>query len=117
MKIFNEKMELIGQEKNSTQLMYDLAKKGFYNGEKIYKFFVSKRLPYYLADTVLWLCAPDPKKAKRCAECRDSEHDNLSSDVHLVKVLDNGKCVKRAYICTEHEDCFLTDGYELVRVY
>lgn len=53
--------------------------------------------------------------AKQCADCRDGDHENLSDEVELVTVKDpeTGKLVKRSYMCTEHVDCYLSDGYNL----
>ena len=52
-------------------------------------------------------------KIKHCADCRDGEHDNYQDDVVLVVVKDpdTGKLVKRSYMCSDHIDQYLTDGY------
>lgn len=52
---------------------------------------------------------------KRCADCRDGEHDNYSDDVVLVVVKDpdTGKLVKRSYMCGDHIDQYLTDGHQV----
>jgi hypothetical protein len=50
---------------------------------------------------------------KECAECRDGDVIYTESDVELVYVKnpDNGKLVKRAYMCEEHQSMYLDDGY------
>lgn len=52
---------------------------------------------------------------KQCADCRDGEHENLSGDIQLVTVRDpeTKRIVKRSYMCDEHVDCYLGDGYAL----
>ena len=54
--------------------------------------------------------------SKQCAECRDGEHDNITEDVQLVTVRDpeTKKLVKRAYLCSDHRECHLDDGYEVI---
>jgi len=53
---------------------------------------------------------------KQCAECRDGEHDNLTDDVRLVVIRDpdTKKLVKRAYLCSDHLECYAMDGYEII---
>jgi len=55
------------------------------------------------------------RKQKRCADCRDGEHDNIDENVHFVKVFDPDlkKTVKRAYLCQAHRIMFRYDGYEV----
>jgi hypothetical protein len=50
---------------------------------------------------------------KRCADCRDGEHENYDDDVRLVYVKDpeTGKIVRRAYICAGHRQAYHDDGY------
>jgi hypothetical protein len=50
---------------------------------------------------------------KNCADCRDGEHDNYDDNVKLVYVKDpdNGKMVKRSYMCASHRDMYNDDGY------
>lgn len=52
---------------------------------------------------------------KRCAECRDGEHDNYDDDVHLTLVRDPDRncLVLRAYLCGEHRDMRRNDGYDV----
>jgi hypothetical protein len=52
---------------------------------------------------------------RRCADCRDGEHDNITEDVRLFRVVDpeTGKMLKRAYLCSEHVSMYLDDGYEV----
>jgi len=55
-------------------------------------------------------------KQKQCADCRDGEHDNYDDDVRLVYVRDpdTNKLVKRSYMCGEHVEMYLKDGYDVV---
>jgi hypothetical protein len=52
---------------------------------------------------------------KQCASCRDGEHDNYDEDIHLVYIRDPStkKIIKRAYLCGEHREAYLNDGYEV----
>ena len=52
---------------------------------------------------------------KRCADCRDGEHENYDDDVMLVVVRDpeTKNTVKRANLCNEHRGAYLDDGYEV----
>jgi hypothetical protein len=54
-------------------------------------------------------------KKLTCSDCRDGEHDNYDEDIHLVIVRepDNGKMLKRAYLCGEHISMYLDDGYKV----
>jgi hypothetical protein len=56
-------------------------------------------------------------KQRRCCECRDGEHDNFTDDVRLYVVRDpeERRIVKRGYLCSEHVQSKLLDGYELHR--
>lgn len=58
------------------------------------------------------------QKCKRCADCRNGEHDNYDDDVKLVVIRDpdTKKLVKRAYECGEHREMYATDGYELINI-
>lgn len=66
-------------------------------------------------------CARDPEermtsrpttKPKRCAECRDGEHDNLDDDVRLCVVTNpDGGPPRRANLCGEHRQARRDDGY------
>jgi len=53
-----------------------------------------------------------------CIECKDGEHDNYTEDVKKYKVTepDSNKQYRRGFICSDHVDILLTDGYELTRV-
>ncbi len=48
-----------------------------------------------------------------CADCRDGEHDNITDDVKIVTVKDpdTGKLIKRSYMCSDHVEGYLMDGY------
>jgi len=52
---------------------------------------------------------------RHCADCRNGEHENLTDAVALVYVRDpdTAKMVKRAYLCSEHQEMYLDDGYEV----
>jgi hypothetical protein len=52
-------------------------------------------------------------KGKRCCECRDGEHENLSDDVRLYVVREpsTGRMIRRGYLCAEHVSTNLEDGY------
>ena len=54
---------------------------------------------------------------KQCCECRDGEHENLTDDVKLVTVRDpdTKKLVKRGYLCSDHIECYLLEGCEIIR--
>jgi hypothetical protein len=58
-------------------------------------------------------------KPRRCADCRDGEHDNYDDDVRLVVVRnpDTNRLVKRAYMCKEHRTMYgdevSGDGYDV----
>lgn len=54
---------------------------------------------------------------KRCADCRDGEHENYDNDVCLVYVRDpdTKKMVKRSYMCFEHRGQYRDDGFEVDR--
>jgi hypothetical protein len=53
------------------------------------------------------------KTTKRCCECRNGEHDNITDDVRLyvVRDPDTNHIVLRGYLCSEHVQCKLEDGY------
>lgn len=49
---------------------------------------------------------------KQCSECRDGEHENLDDDVQLCTVINpDGGRPKRLYLCGEHVEQNLADGY------
>ena len=52
---------------------------------------------------------------KRCADCRDGDHDNYDDNVALVFVRDpeTKKMIKRANLCGEHRQMYADDGYEI----
>jgi len=54
-------------------------------------------------------------KKMRCADCRNGDHPDYDDDVRLVYMRDpeTKKIVKRAYLCKEHRDMYLDDGYEV----
>jgi hypothetical protein len=51
--------------------------------------------------------------SKQCADCRDGEHENYDDDVKLVMVKepDERQFLKRAYMCNEHREMYVSDGY------
>lgn len=53
---------------------------------------------------------------RQCCQCRDGEHENLSDVVDLVTVRDpeENTLVMRGYVCGEHQNAFLDDGYEVI---
>ncbi len=56
-------------------------------------------------------------KEKRCCDCRDGEHENLTENVRLYTVRNKStkKLVKRGYFCEDHVHCILSDGeHELI---
>jgi len=57
----------------------------------------------------------EPVKVKRCAACRNGEHDNYDDDVRLTVVSDpaTGKLVHRAYLCGEHRQAYDYDGFKI----
>ncbi len=52
---------------------------------------------------------------RQCADCRAGEHENYDDDIMLtvIKDPDNGKLVKRAFLCWEHREAYAWDGYTL----
>jgi hypothetical protein len=54
-------------------------------------------------------------KPKRCADCRNGEHENYDDEVQLVVVRDSeaGRIVKRANLCEEHREMYISDGYRI----
>jgi len=52
---------------------------------------------------------------KRCADCRDGEHENYDEDVRLVVIKDpeTKRLVKRANMCGEHIEMYCVDGYQV----
>lgn len=51
---------------------------------------------------------------KRCAECRNGEHDNYNDNVRLVVVKNpDGGRVRRLLMCEDHVTACLDDGYEV----
>ena len=56
--------------------------------------------------------------ARQCCDCRDGEHENYDDDVVLVVVRDSdtGKMRKRGYICDEHREMYLVDGYSVTEI-
>lgn len=52
---------------------------------------------------------------KRCADCRNGEHDNFDDDIKLVYVRnpETKKIIRRAYMCHSHRDMYADDGYEV----
>lgn len=53
--------------------------------------------------------------AKRCADCRNGEHENYDDNVELVVVHDpeTNRIAKRANLCREHRRMYSMDGYRL----
>ena len=50
---------------------------------------------------------------KRCKDCKDSEHENLTDDVELAVIRDPDtlKVVSRKNLCSDHWDMYLDDDY------
>ncbi|KKL27015.1 hypothetical protein LCGC14_2389410 [marine sediment metagenome] len=55
------------------------------------------------------------ENGKQCADCRDGEHDNYDNNIELVYVRDpdTKKMIKRSYMCENHQEMYLSDGYEI----
>jgi len=51
--------------------------------------------------------------ARQCCECRAGEHDNYTDCISLVVVKDpeTAKIIRRGYMCSEHLEVYLDDGY------
>jgi hypothetical protein len=56
------------------------------------------------------------KALRRCAECRDGDHENYDDDVRLTTVRDpdSGRIALRAYLCGEHRAARRDDGYGVI---
>jgi hypothetical protein len=52
---------------------------------------------------------------KRCCECRNGEHDDYGPVVGLCVVRDpeTNRIVQRGYLCAEHVESRLNDGYNV----
>ncbi len=51
----------------------------------------------------------------QCADCRDGEHDNYNDNVKFTIVRgEYGAFIKRAYLCAEHRQMYMDDGYEVI---
>ena len=57
-------------------------------------------------------------KIKQCCECRKGEHDNIDNNVTLchVKNPDTNKFILRAYLCENHQEAYLNDGYIVKKI-
>lgn len=53
------------------------------------------------------------KMIAKCFECRAGEHEDISEKGEMFKIYLKGKFVKRGYLCEDHQDVYLTDGYQL----
>lgn len=51
--------------------------------------------------------------AHKCADCRDGERDEDAKGLFIVRDPETGRMVKRAYLCSEHEEMYASDGYEV----
>lgn len=53
-----------------------------------------------------------------CAECRNGEIRYSGPDVKLVLVRDpdTKKLYRREYVCSDHLDVLLVDGWEVIRL-
>ena len=51
----------------------------------------------------------------RCFECRAGEHEDIDDEIEMCKIInpDTGKMFKRGYLCSAHQDIFISDGYIL----
>ncbi len=52
-----------------------------------------------------------------CCECRNGEHPNYDENIELVYVKDpdTSKLVKRGWMCAEHRQAYLDDGYTVAK--
>lgn len=53
------------------------------------------------------------EKIKRCADCRNGEHENYDNNIKLVYIRDGNRICKRAYLCQEHRNMYFMDGYSV----
>lgn len=54
--------------------------------------------------------------SRRCADCRNGEHDNYDEDIDLVVITDPtspSTPPRRAYICGLHHAMYIDDGYNV----
>lgn len=56
---------------------------------------------------------------KICCDCNDGEHENYDDDVQLVAVIDpdTRKEFKKGFMCNEHREMYLSDGYRLIHCF
>ncbi len=54
-------------------------------------------------------------KNKPCFECRNGERVDEFDKTRLSVIIepDTGKMFRRGYLCSDHEDAYLSDGYLL----
>ena len=54
----------------------------------------------------------------KCAECRNGEVEYSAPDVKLVLVRDpdTKKLQKREYVCADHLDVLITDGWQVIKL-
>lgn len=59
---------------------------------------------------------PLPRRA--CADCQDGEHENYDNNIGLVIVRDpdTRHIIRRAYMCEEHREMYLDDGYIITKL-
>ena len=52
---------------------------------------------------------------RQCFECRAGEHDNYApiQGKFIVRDPETGKLYGKGYLCDDHVDALLTDGYKL----
>jgi len=57
----------------------------------------------------------EQQKMKRCADCREGEHENYDENIKLVVVRDpnTNHLVRRAYMCELHREAWTDDGYTI----
>jgi hypothetical protein len=57
----------------------------------------------------------DYYKPGMCFECRAGEHEDIDDKIEMCKIInpDTGKMFKRGYLCSAHQDIFISDGYIL----
>lgn len=59
---------------------------------------------------------PAATPAHHCFECRAGEHDNYSEIAGKFVVTGNGDRPRTGYLCADHVDTLMTDGYSLKEV-
>ncbi len=50
-------------------------------------------------------------KTKHCFECRNGEHDNYTEEVSFCEIRMDGAKTRRGYLCHDHFELLVCDGY------